>query len=91
MSGCSSHLVSIPPGPQLVEALMSSPVIQGEDGTGGGAMPGGFDFGLDPNDDPELALVSLTKFAQHLYGRSRLDIGYPYSTAARGVYQHCTW
>jgi 26S proteasome regulatory subunit N10 len=55
--GTGSHFVSIPPGPQLVEALMTSPVIQGEDGTGGANMPGGFDFGLDPNDDPELALA----------------------------------
>ncbi|OWA53626.1 26S proteasome non-ATPase regulatory subunit 4 [Hypsibius exemplaris] len=56
--GTSSHLVTINPGPQLVEALLSSPVIQGEDGAGGvGGQQGGFDFGLDPNDDPELALA----------------------------------
>ncbi|XP_055344339.1 26S proteasome non-ATPase regulatory subunit 4-like [Paramacrobiotus metropolitanus] len=56
--GTGSHIVVIPPGPQLVEALLTSPVILGEDGAGGGPMPGGFDgFGIDPNDDPELALA----------------------------------
>jgi hypothetical protein len=52
----SSHLVTVPPGPLLSDALISSPVIVGEDGAG--AMPGGFEFGIDPNEDPELALVS---------------------------------
>ena len=43
----------------LSDALLSSPIVVGEDGTG--AVPGGmggFDFGVDPNEDPELALVS---------------------------------
>ena len=33
--------------------------FQGEDGVGGGAAGGGggFEFGVDPNDDPELALA----------------------------------
>ena len=56
---CSSHLVTVPPGPMLSDALVSSPIIVGEDGTG--AVPsgmGGFEFGVDPNEDPELALVS---------------------------------
>ena len=53
-----SHLVAIPPGPQLAEVLRSSAVVLGEDGAGGLNVPqGGFDFGMDPNDDPELALV----------------------------------
>lgn len=38
---------------------MSSPVIQGEDGAGGAGLGGsGYEFGVDPNEDPELALVS---------------------------------
>ena len=38
---------------------MSSPVVVGEDGAG--PVPsGGFEFGIDPNEDPELALVSRT-------------------------------
>ncbi|KAL3187604.1 hypothetical protein MRX96_025094 [Rhipicephalus microplus] len=56
----SSHLVTVPPGHQthLSDALISSPVIQGEDGTGGiGLGVGGFEFGVDPNEDPELALA----------------------------------
>lgn len=56
--GNSSHLVTIPPGPHLSDALISSPVIQGEDGTGGAGLGGsGFEFGVDPNEDPELALA----------------------------------
>lgn len=47
-------------GPHLADALISSPVIQGEDGTGAvGLGAGGFEF-VDPNEDPELALVSVT-------------------------------
>jgi 26S proteasome regulatory subunit N10 len=53
--GTSSHLVTVPPGPLLSDALITSPVIVGEDGAG--AVPGGFEFGIDPNEDPELALA----------------------------------
>jgi len=57
--GTSSHLVTVPPGPHLSDALVSSPIVQGEDGAGGVAAAGGggFEFGVDPNDDPELALA----------------------------------
>ncbi|XP_050296702.1 26S proteasome non-ATPase regulatory subunit 4 [Anthonomus grandis grandis] len=56
--GASSHLVTVPPGPHLSDALISSPIIQGEDGTGGAGLGGsGFEFGVDPNEDPELALA----------------------------------
>ncbi|XP_014234809.1 26S proteasome non-ATPase regulatory subunit 4 [Trichogramma pretiosum] len=56
--GTSSHLVTIPPGPHLSDALISSPIIQGEDGLGGAGMSGAaFEFGVDPNEDPELALA----------------------------------
>lgn len=42
----------------MPEALISSPIIQGEDGTGGAGLGGaGFEFGVDPNEDPELALA----------------------------------
>jgi len=57
--GTGSHLVTIPPGPHLSDALVSSPIVQGEDGAGAvsGSQGGGFEFGVDPNDDPELALA----------------------------------
>lgn len=54
-------MVTVPPGPMLSDALMNSPIIAGEDGkvpVGGGSMGGGFGFDFDPNEDPELALVS---------------------------------
>lgn len=50
--------MTVPPGPHLSDALISSPIIQGEDGTGAAGLSGsGFEFGVDPNEDPELALV----------------------------------
>lgn len=56
--GTGSHLISVPRGSVLSEALISSPIIQGEDGQGGAGLGGaGFEFGVDPNEDPELALV----------------------------------
>jgi len=57
--GTGSHLVTIPPGPHLSDALVSSPIVQGEDGGAGISSTGGggFEFGVDPNDDPELALA----------------------------------
>jgi len=54
--GNASHLVVVQQGTSsLTEALMASPVLQSEDGVPMGG--GGFDFGIDPNDDPELALA----------------------------------
>ncbi|CAG5134837.1 unnamed protein product [Candidula unifasciata] len=55
--GTSSHLVTVPPGPMLSDALLSSPVIVGEDGAGASMTGAGFEFGVDPNEDPELALA----------------------------------
>ncbi|KAG8195003.1 hypothetical protein JTE90_008175 [Oedothorax gibbosus] len=56
--GSGSHLVTVPPGPHLSDALVSSPVVQGEDGTGAVGIGGmGYEFGVDPNEDPELALA----------------------------------
>ena len=36
---------------------MNSPIVVGEDGSGGGLPAVGFEFGVDPNEDPELALA----------------------------------
>lgn len=57
----ASHLVTIPaPCSHLADALVTSPVMTSEEG---GANPaqfasgGAFEFGVDPNEDPELALA----------------------------------
>jgi len=55
--GSGSHLVTIFPGSLLSDALVSSPIVQGEDGSGALPAGGGFEFGVDPNEDPELALA----------------------------------
>lgn len=61
--GTGSHLISVPRGSALSEALISSPIIQGEDGQGAPNLGGaGFEFGFDPNEDPELALVWIFSF-----------------------------
>ena len=60
------HLVTIPSGVLPSDILISSPILAGEGGGGGGAMgaaaAGGGDAfaeygGIDPNMDPELAMV----------------------------------
>ncbi len=56
--GTGSHLVTVPPGPSLADALLSSPILAGEGGTMMGASD--FEFGVDPSADPELALVRYT-------------------------------
>ena len=66
--GDGSHLEIIPPGPSLIsDHILSTPILAGEgilrrggdDGaTGTGETGGGgFDFGVDPGADPELALA----------------------------------
>lgn len=65
--GTESHLVTVPPGPHLSDALISSPIIQGEDGMGAAGMgSAGFEFGVDPNEDPELALVTIAATPYYL-------------------------
>ena len=67
-SGDGSHLAIIPPGPSLLsDHLVSTPILSadgavprgGENaGDGGGdSGTGGFEFGVDPSTDPELALA----------------------------------
>ncbi|XP_015771377.1 PREDICTED: 26S proteasome non-ATPase regulatory subunit 4-like [Acropora digitifera] len=50
------HLVTVPPGPLLSDALISSPIMQGEDGASPG-MEYASEYAFDPNSDPELALA----------------------------------
>lgn len=55
--GTGSHLITVPPGPSLADALLSSPILAGEGGAALGLGASDFDFGVDPSADPELALV----------------------------------
>ncbi|CAD5212220.1 unnamed protein product [Bursaphelenchus xylophilus] len=50
----TSNLLSVNSGGKLTDALVSSPICQGEDGAIGG---GGMDFGNLEEEDPELALA----------------------------------
>lgn len=70
-SSDNSHLATIPPGPHLLsDQLVTTPILGedngmggmggsgGESAAGGGGSGGaGFDFGVDPHLDPELALA----------------------------------
>ena len=66
--GDGSHLAFIPPGPNLLsDSLISSPIVSsgegapasglGADGVDGATGPAGFEFGIDPSVDPELAMA----------------------------------
>jgi len=56
--GTGSHLVVVPPGPNLSDALRTSAIVQGEEGFAAGGGDFGAGFGdIDPNMDPELALA----------------------------------
>lgn len=50
--------MTVPPGPSLADALISSPILAGEGGAMLGLGASDFEFGVDPSADPELALVS---------------------------------
>lgn len=52
-----SHLVTALPGPLLSEVILSSPILAGEDGVPLASAGQGFEFGIDPAEDPELAMV----------------------------------
>ncbi|GJN30867.1 hypothetical protein PR202_gb19208 [Eleusine coracana subsp. coracana] len=66
-SSDSSHIVHVAPGENaLSDVLLSTPIFTGEEGGSGFAASAaaaaatgatGFDFGVDPNVDPELALA----------------------------------
>jgi len=67
--GEGSHLAIIPPGPSLLsDHIITTPILSGDgvgprggengvDGGGADAGGGGFEFGVDPSTDPELALA----------------------------------
>lgn len=64
----NSHMVTVPPGPQLLsDRLIATPILgdagMSEGGSGaaeggsGGEGSSGFEFGFDPNLDPELVMA----------------------------------
>lgn len=50
--------MTVPPGPILADALLSSAILAGEDG----GAPNSSDGIFDPSSDPELALASVCYF-----------------------------
>jgi len=62
-SGDSSHIVEVPVGPKLIsDVLLSSAILSDGEGIpaglgGDGGDAAGFEFGIDPATDPELALA----------------------------------
>jgi 26S proteasome regulatory subunit N10 len=71
-----SHMEIIPPGPSLLsDALVTTPILQGEGGgstaggqdggAGGDGGPGAFEFGVDPSVDPDLALALRMSFEEN--------------------------
>jgi len=57
--GTGSHLVTIPPGPHLSDALISSAIIQEDESASAvvSQASNGFQLDFNPDDDPELALA----------------------------------
>ena len=53
----NSHFLYIPEGKNVSDCVLSSSVVYGDDAPPPGASAGGFEFGVDPNLDPELAMV----------------------------------
>lgn len=72
-------MVVVPGGSSLQEALLQSAILRGEDGNAPAVsigQGGGFDFGIDPNEDPELAMalrVSLEEQRQRQEQEARHD------------------
>ncbi|CAF1116491.1 unnamed protein product [Rotaria sp. Silwood1] len=55
----NSHLICVPSGDNLPDTLINTPIIQSEDGSGlpNGYSASAFAFGINPEDDPELAMA----------------------------------
>lgn len=84
--GTGSHLVTVPPGPSLADALLSSPILAGEGGSMMGLGASDFEFGVDPSADPELALVSIMESASEMPAQPCF-VGLHLHNFARLVYQ----
>ncbi|CAF4233761.1 unnamed protein product [Rotaria socialis] len=53
------HLICVPSGANLPDTIINTPIIQSEDGSGlpNGYAASAFAFGVNPEDDPELAMA----------------------------------
>ncbi|KAJ3312735.1 hypothetical protein HDV04_002699 [Boothiomyces sp. JEL0838] len=86
-SNDNSHLVTIPPGPHLLsDVLLTSPIIQGEDGPPPGFGGGNFEFGVDPSLDPELAMALRMSLEEEQARQARAQ-GNTETSASTGVPQ----
>jgi len=90
-SGDSSHVVTVPVGPKLLsDVLLSSPIlsdgeqIPGMEGGGGGG-DAGFEFGIDPTTDPELALALRISMEEERARQQAADGGAPPAAPAAGA------
>ncbi|KAG0039084.1 hypothetical protein BGZ82_009782 [Podila clonocystis] len=82
----NSNLVTVPPGPHLLsDILVSSAIVAGEDGSAPAYVSSGggsYEFGVDPNLDPELALAIRISLEEE---RARQESASGASAAAEGA------
>nr|XP_010956737.1 PREDICTED: 26S proteasome non-ATPase regulatory subunit 4 [Camelus bactrianus] len=83
--GTGSHLVTVPPGPSLADALISSPILAGEGGAMLGLGASDFEFGVDPSADPELALALRVSMEEQRLGGGAPGGPPPASAAEAGI------
>ncbi|KAI9885524.1 MAG: hypothetical protein M1823_002663 [Watsoniomyces obsoletus] len=81
--GEGSHLAIIPPGPHLLsDVLLTTPILGGDGGASGAGAAGagadgaeaggsGFEFGVDPSMEPELALALRMSFEEEQARREK--------------------
>ncbi|KAK9841222.1 hypothetical protein WJX74_002153 [Apatococcus lobatus] len=92
-SGDNSHLVTVPQGGVLSDTLFGSPICQTDGGAGYGAGPGGeggeaggsYQFGVDPNLDPELALALRVSLEEEQARQTSGPSGEPVTAAAEAL------
>lgn len=83
-----SHHVCVPANSSLTDALVQSPVLQGEDGAPVAGIGGGFDFGMDA-DDPELALaLRVSMEEQRARQEAEARANNPTAAAPGGLYDY---
>ena len=70
--------------------IFSSPIVSGEDGPPPGMTGGSYEFGVDPNLDPELALVNLKgnlRLFESPWKKSELELEAPRVVAAQAKWK----